>query len=197
MFDKIEESPVDRHYYLATSPDFYATICEHLTGAGMTAEAQARRSIVIEKPFGSDLASAMRLNRRVHAAFAEHQVFRIDHYPGKETAPNVLSICIQPGEGIEAVWRLIDRWFQGGRHPPMTSKVEVGGFMKPYQIVTINRPAALLLFAALLLTAAGAGAVEFDHTHAAYDALLKQFVADGRVDYDWSLNGKQSSPETM
>jgi hypothetical protein len=56
--------------------------------------------------------------------------------------------------------------------------------MKSYsRALTTNRPAAILLLAALLLAAAGAGAAQFDHTHAAYDALLKQFVADGRVDY--------------
>ncbi len=87
---QIERSPTDRLYYLATSPDFYATTCDHLAAAGMTAEAQGRRSIIIEKPFGSDLASAKALNRRVHAAFAEHQVLRIDHYLGKETAQNIL-----------------------------------------------------------------------------------------------------------
>jgi len=58
---------------------------------------------------------------------------------------------------------------------------------------TINRPAAIMLFAALLLTAAIAGAVEFDPTHAAYDALLKQFVADGRVDYQ----GLKSDPSVL
>lgn len=87
---QIERSPADRLYYLATAPDFYATTCDHLAACGMAIEAQGRRSIIIEKPFGHDLASAMELNRRVHAAFAEHQVFRIDHYLGKETAQNIL-----------------------------------------------------------------------------------------------------------
>ncbi|MGQ9491869.1 MAG: glucose-6-phosphate dehydrogenase [Anaerolineae bacterium] len=88
--DEIERSSADRLYYLATASDFYATTCEHLAACGMTIEAQGRRSIIIEKPFGHDLASAMELNRRVHAAFAEHQVFRIDHYLGKEIAQNIL-----------------------------------------------------------------------------------------------------------
>lgn len=66
--------------------------------------------------------------------------------------------------------------------------------MKAYtRVFTINRPAALLLFAALLFTAAIAGAVEFDHTHAGYDALLKQFVVDGRVDYQ----GLKSDPSAL
>jgi hypothetical protein len=66
--------------------------------------------------------------------------------------------------------------------------------MKSYtRAFTINRPVAMLLFAVLLLTAAGAGAAQFDHTHAAYDALLKQFVADGRVDYQ----GLKSDPSAL
>lgn len=59
------------------------------------------------------------------------------------------------------------------------------------RVFMIKRPTTILLFAALLLTTAGAGAVEFDHTHAGYDALLKQFVADGRVDYQ-GLKSDQS-----
>lgn len=90
FLEEIERSPADRLYYLATSPDFYTTTCEHLAATGMTTEAQGRRSIIIEKPFGHDLASARALNQRVHAAFAEHQVYRIDHYLGKETAQNIL-----------------------------------------------------------------------------------------------------------
>lgn len=61
------------------------------------------------------------------------------------------------------------------------------------RVFTINRPAAILLFAALLFSAAGAGAVGFDPTHAGYDALLKRFVADGRVDYQ----GLKSDPSAL
>jgi glucose-6-phosphate 1-dehydrogenase len=56
----------------------------------MNAETEGWRRIIIEKPFGRDLASAVRLNHRVNAAFREHQVYRIDHYLGKETAQNIL-----------------------------------------------------------------------------------------------------------
>ncbi len=90
FLDEMEKSPTDRLYYLATAPDFYATACDHLAAAGMTSEARGQRRIIIEKPFGRDLASARELNRQVHAAFAEHQVYRIDHYLGKETAQNIL-----------------------------------------------------------------------------------------------------------
>ncbi len=85
-----EKGPSDRLYYLAVSPEFYGPVCEFLSAAGMTTEIHGRRRIIIEKPFGQDLDSAKTLNSQVHAAFAEHQVFRIDHYLGKETAQNIL-----------------------------------------------------------------------------------------------------------
>jgi len=61
-----------------------------LAAAGMTTEEEGWRRIIIEKPFGQDLASAQELNRQVHMAFREDQVYRIDHYLGKETAQNIL-----------------------------------------------------------------------------------------------------------
>jgi glucose-6-phosphate 1-dehydrogenase len=77
-------------YYLATPPVFFATIAEILGAAGMASEDEVWRRVVIEKPFGRDLTSAQALNRTIHEAFAEHQVYRIDHYLGKETAQNIL-----------------------------------------------------------------------------------------------------------
>lgn len=87
---RIEGGQANRLYYLATAPELYAPACDHLAAAGMCAEEEGYRRIIIEKPFGRDLASAEELNRRVHAAFREHQVYRIDHYLGKETAQNIL-----------------------------------------------------------------------------------------------------------
>ncbi len=86
----LEAGGANRLYYLAIAPDFYGPACGHLAAAGMTAETQGHRRIVIEKPFGKDLDSARALNLQVHDAFTEHQVFRIDHYLGKETAQNIL-----------------------------------------------------------------------------------------------------------
>jgi len=103
VLNDVEKQPVDRLYYLATAPDFYATVCDHLAEAGMTAEDRGRRRIIIEKPFGRDLASARELNHRVHKAFAEHQVFRIDHYLGKETAQNILFLRFA-NTFFEPVW---------------------------------------------------------------------------------------------
>jgi glucose-6-phosphate 1-dehydrogenase len=77
-------------YYLATVPSFFPVVIEHLGRLDMTVESSGWRRIVIEKPFGHDLESAMSLNQKVHAYFDEHQVYRIDHYLGKETAQNIL-----------------------------------------------------------------------------------------------------------
>ncbi|HXK80421.1 MAG: glucose-6-phosphate dehydrogenase [Kiritimatiellia bacterium] len=87
---EIEGKPANRLYYLATAPEFYGPACDYLAAANMTAETEGWRRIIIEKPFGHDLASAVALNHRVHQSFREHQVYRIDHYLGKETAQNIL-----------------------------------------------------------------------------------------------------------
>ncbi len=87
----IEGGPAHRLYYLATAPEYYGPICGHLGATSMAAESDdTRRNIIIEKPFGTDGASADALNQQVHAAFDERQVYRIDHYLGKETAQNIL-----------------------------------------------------------------------------------------------------------
>lgn len=82
--------PATRVYYLATAPQFYGPALVHLGMAGMAHQAGGPRRIVIEKPFGVDRASAQELNAVVHQVFREPQVFRIDHYLGKETVQNVL-----------------------------------------------------------------------------------------------------------
>ena len=79
-----------RIYYLSMAPQFYETAVANLGAAGMAGEEHGPRRIVVEKPFGTDLASARQLNRKIHEVFAESQVYRIDHYLGKETVQNVL-----------------------------------------------------------------------------------------------------------
>ena len=86
----LEDKYANRLYYLSTAPNYYAPIVEHLAALGMTTEEDGWRRAVIEKPFGVDLQSAMSLNETVHAAFKESQVYRIDHYLGKETVQNML-----------------------------------------------------------------------------------------------------------
>lgn len=79
-----------RVYYLSTAPRFYAPAAQMLGAAGLADESNGPRRIVIEKPFGTDGDSAHKLNAIVHGVFDEHQVYRIDHYLGKETVQNLL-----------------------------------------------------------------------------------------------------------
>lgn len=86
-----ESGETDRLYYLSVTPTLYGPIVENLSKHGMSKEEGAGwRRIIIEKPFGTDLASAKDLNRIVHNYFDETQVYRIDHYLGKETAQNIM-----------------------------------------------------------------------------------------------------------
>ncbi len=86
----IEAPSANRLYYLATSPAIFPQIIESLGSEGLAEETSGWRKIVIEKPFGRDLDSALALNEVVHRVFREDQVYRIDHYLGKETAQNIL-----------------------------------------------------------------------------------------------------------
>ena len=85
-----EREQANRLYYLATAPKFYMPAVAALGRYGMSDETTGFRNIIIEKPFGRDLESAEALNQAVHAAFDEKQVYRMDHYLGKETAQNIL-----------------------------------------------------------------------------------------------------------
>lgn len=80
----------NRVYYLAVAPQFYDGIVTRLGESGMAADNDGWRRIVIEKPFGHDLKSAQALNQVVHRSFREKQVYRIDHYLGKETVQNIM-----------------------------------------------------------------------------------------------------------
>ncbi len=77
-------------YYLATAPQFYLEAINRLGASGLADEKNGVRRVVIEKPFGTDLASLQQLNEDVHSVFREKQVYRIDHYLGKETVQNIL-----------------------------------------------------------------------------------------------------------
>ncbi len=78
-------------FYLSTPPVLYPVIAEQLGKAGLAQQSGDNwRRIIIEKPFGHDLASAIELNHQVHEVFQESQVYRIDHYLGKETVQNLL-----------------------------------------------------------------------------------------------------------
>jgi glucose-6-phosphate 1-dehydrogenase len=87
---KLEEGAWNRLYYLAVPPRFFTDIVSGLAQSGMADQNGVWRRIVIEKPFGSDLDSARSLNQALHTHLDESQIYRIDHYLGKETVQNVL-----------------------------------------------------------------------------------------------------------
>src|SRR4029077_13292912 len=91
-------------FYLSVQPDYFATIAKRLSESGLLGEENGRwRRVIIEKPFGHDLDSARKLNSQLTSVLQEHQIYRIDHYLGKETAQNLLVFRI--GNAIfEPVW---------------------------------------------------------------------------------------------
>lgn len=93
----------NRLFYLATAPEYFADIIDNLGAQGMAQPEKGLVAVVIEKPFGHDLESARELNHRVNAVFSERQVFRIDHYLGKETVQNLLVFRFANGI-FEPVW---------------------------------------------------------------------------------------------
>jgi glucose-6-phosphate 1-dehydrogenase len=80
----------NRMFYLATPPDAFPNIIELLGKSKQLKEEQGWRRVVIEKPFGTDLESAQKLNKQIHKVLSEKQIYRIDHYLGKETVQNIL-----------------------------------------------------------------------------------------------------------
>src|SRR5262249_40002457 len=78
-------------FYLATAPKFFGPVVEQLGAAGLAGKEKDRwRRVIIEKPFGHDLESARSLNRQIKAVLSEDQIYRIDHYLGKETVQNIM-----------------------------------------------------------------------------------------------------------
>jgi glucose-6-phosphate 1-dehydrogenase len=85
-----EEGDVNRLFYMALPPTLFPTIIQNLDSTGQLRENGSWRRVVLEKPFGTDLASSIELNKQVHKALQENQIYRIDHYLGKETVQNIL-----------------------------------------------------------------------------------------------------------
>jgi glucose-6-phosphate 1-dehydrogenase len=108
--DQSHQTEGNYGFYLAAAPQFFAPIVEQLGRVGLTKEEDNRwRRVVIEKPFGRDLDSARKLNQEIGSILDEHQIYRIDHYLGKETVQNIL--VFRFGNGIfEPIWnrRYID-----------------------------------------------------------------------------------------
>ncbi len=93
----------NRLFYLATPPDAFAPISRELGRTGMLREDGTWRRLVVEKPFGTDLASAKQLNAELLDIVDEHQIYRIDHYLGKETVQNILVLRFANGM-FEPIW---------------------------------------------------------------------------------------------
>ncbi len=102
--DKNHNTKGNYFFYLATSPVFFGDIVDRLGAADLAGEKDGHwRRVVFEKPFGSDLESAKALNRQVRKTLTEGQIFRIDHYLGKETVQNILVFRFSNGI-FEPVW---------------------------------------------------------------------------------------------
>ncbi len=97
-------------FYMATPPSMYQTIAVNLADAGLTDQREGFRRIIVEKPFGYDLESGRMLNKTLHELISEEQIFRIDHYLGKETVQNLLVTRFANGI-FEPLWNrnYIDR----------------------------------------------------------------------------------------
>jgi glucose-6-phosphate 1-dehydrogenase len=108
--EKEHETHGNRFYYLAVAPRFFGEIVRQLGAAGLAAEQNHQWSrVIIEKPFGRDLDTARALNAEIKQVLDEHQIYRIDHYLGKETVQNLM--VFRFGNGIyEPIWnrRYID-----------------------------------------------------------------------------------------
>ncbi len=81
----------NRLFYLAVAPEFFAPVTDGLAAAGLLDESRGWARVVVEKPFGTDLASAQALSAHLHRLLGESQIYRIDHYLGKETVQNLLT----------------------------------------------------------------------------------------------------------
>lgn len=89
-FEKGSDCPLNKIFYMAVPPQFFETIAKRIGDAGLAEDKKYAR-LVIEKPFGTDLQSAQKLNKSLLEIFEETQLYRIDHYLGKETVQNILA----------------------------------------------------------------------------------------------------------
>ncbi|HLX57365.1 MAG TPA: glucose-6-phosphate dehydrogenase [Ktedonobacteraceae bacterium] len=103
LLDQERGTGGNRIYYLSTPPSQYPEIIQRLGAAGLNRSRKGWTRIIVEKPFGHDLTSAKELNRQVGKVFKEDQVYRIDHYLGKETVQNILVFRLANGI-FEPVW---------------------------------------------------------------------------------------------
>ncbi len=100
--DKDWQAKAHHLFYLATAPSMIEVIAQHLQQVQLFADAQRSR-LVVEKPFGHDLESARTLNRQLAGLMSEEQIYRIDHYLGKETVQNILALRFA-NSFLEPIW---------------------------------------------------------------------------------------------
>jgi len=131
----MENGPVNRLYYLATAPEYYLGIVDNLGSADLADQSKGWRRIVIEKPFGIDMRSAQELNAGVHKIFRESQVYRIDHFLGKETAQNILFFRFA-NTIFEPVW---NRRYVDNIQITVTESVNVGHRVGYYENAGVLR----------------------------------------------------------
>jgi glucose-6-phosphate 1-dehydrogenase len=103
QLERAHGGPENRLFYCATPPSLYDDIVEHLGAARLSRSASGWTRIVVEKPFGQDLDSARALNRQLVKYFREEQIYRIDHYLGKETVQNLMVFRFANGI-FEPLW---------------------------------------------------------------------------------------------
>jgi glucose-6-phosphate 1-dehydrogenase len=122
LADLCGRSGIDENFifYLATPPGIYMEIAGSLGAVGLNRQNNGWKRIIVEKPFGSDLESARRLNRNLQRYFRENQIYRIDHYLGKETVQNVLALRFSNGI-FEPLWN--SRYVN---HVELTSAENIG-----------------------------------------------------------------------
>ncbi|HMD19502.1 MAG TPA: glucose-6-phosphate dehydrogenase [Alloacidobacterium sp.] len=101
--DKERGTEGNRLFYLAVAPEYFSDIINRLGDHGMAHPEKGHARVIIEKPFGHDLESARQLNDEVNKVFDEEQIFRIDHYLGKETGQNILVFRFANGI-FEPIW---------------------------------------------------------------------------------------------
>jgi glucose-6-phosphate 1-dehydrogenase len=96
-------TPANYLFYLAVPPDLFGTVACRLSAAGLTKEDEGWRRVIVEKPFGYDLESARALDAELTTGLRESQIYRIDHYLGKETVQNILAFRFANGI-FEPIW---------------------------------------------------------------------------------------------